>query len=151
MHKATLLTNDQDYIPLLDALSQYGMYVTLWYVKRKTNKELIYAADAKHPLNLYNFYSLTTKLFRKKFTIPSVTERNSTKGGADYQYIEEGTTHSNVEFRLYKWERGYAIVLPSQDPHSHSKYTHVRYHDLEILKRFIEYEYSIKVETEHGK
>lgn len=36
MHKATIITGDQDFKPLIDALVQEGMYVTLWCDTRRT-------------------------------------------------------------------------------------------------------------------
>src|SRR5258706_1794816 len=45
MEQATLLTGDLDFKPLLDALVQDGMDVTLWVEPGSASKELIHAAD----------------------------------------------------------------------------------------------------------
>ena len=47
MHKATLLTGDLDFKPLVEALIDDGMYVTLWYDPSSTSKELMYTVDAR--------------------------------------------------------------------------------------------------------
>jgi len=41
MHEATLLTGDNDFKPLVDALVHDGMFVTLWYPPDETSKELM--------------------------------------------------------------------------------------------------------------
>jgi uncharacterized LabA/DUF88 family protein len=52
MDAATLLTGDVDFKPLIDALVQNGMYVTLWYPPGETSLELQRAADTRRPLTL---------------------------------------------------------------------------------------------------
>lgn len=50
MHKATLLTNDLDFKPLIDALVQNGMDVELVFEPGFTNMDLISSADKKSPM-----------------------------------------------------------------------------------------------------
>lgn len=70
MHRATLLTGDVDFKPLIDALVQEGMFITLWYPPEETNPELIHAADSRTPLNMRALDSLLTPASRKIFQIP---------------------------------------------------------------------------------
>lgn len=49
MHQATLLTGDNDFKPLIDALVQDGLFVTLMYPPDETSRELMQAADARTP------------------------------------------------------------------------------------------------------
>lgn len=50
MHKATLLTGDGDFKPLVDAVVREGMHLTLWYPPGETSQELIDAADVRSML-----------------------------------------------------------------------------------------------------
>ena len=52
MHEATLLTGDLDFKPLIDALVQEGMHISLWYPKGKANHELVDAADSREALTI---------------------------------------------------------------------------------------------------
>jgi uncharacterized LabA/DUF88 family protein len=71
MHQATLLTGDNDFKPLIDALVQDGLFVTLWYPPDETSKELIQAADARRPLNVEVLGELLTTKSRAMFRIPT--------------------------------------------------------------------------------
>lgn len=53
MHAATLLTGDLDFKPLIDALVQEGMHVSLWYPKGRANYELVDAADSRRALTIW--------------------------------------------------------------------------------------------------
>ncbi len=50
MARCTLLTSDLDFKPLVDALVQEGMHVTLWH-GNKASRDLRRAADSLRPLN----------------------------------------------------------------------------------------------------
>jgi uncharacterized LabA/DUF88 family protein len=69
MHQAALLTADLDFKPLVDALVQDGMHVTLWYPRGKPNRELVYAADARHPLTFRNLHGWSTDEFQRFLTL----------------------------------------------------------------------------------
>jgi uncharacterized LabA/DUF88 family protein len=56
MNEATLLTGDLDFKPLIDALVQEGMFVTLWYPHGSTSKELIAAADRSQRFSISSVY-----------------------------------------------------------------------------------------------
>jgi uncharacterized LabA/DUF88 family protein len=72
MHKATLFTGDNDFKPLIDALVQDGMFVTLWYPPEETSRELMQAADARMPLTLLRTYDLLSIESRGRFKLPSM-------------------------------------------------------------------------------
>lgn len=57
MQAAALLTSDVDFRPLLDALVDEGMFVTLIYNPSNTSQELLGAADARLPLSCYQMWS----------------------------------------------------------------------------------------------
>ena len=54
MDSATLITNDLDFKPVLDALVQIGMYVMLWHRTSNIVSELTHSADHSLPLT-YEF------------------------------------------------------------------------------------------------
>lgn len=70
MHKATLLTGDGDFKPLIDALVQDGMFVTLWYPPDETSVELMQAADARKRLDMRALAGLLTDESRMRFALP---------------------------------------------------------------------------------
>lgn len=50
MEQATLLASDLDFEPLIDAMVQNGMTITLWHPTTKTVPELLHAADRVKPI-----------------------------------------------------------------------------------------------------
>lgn len=75
MHTATLLTGDNDFKPLIDALVREGMFIQLQYPPGETNAELVNAADARVPLTLRTLHSWLTEDSRERFVLPEVQNR----------------------------------------------------------------------------
>lgn len=147
MHKATLLTGDLDFKPLVDALVQDGMYVTLWHEPRSASKELVYAADELKYLSAKEIYQFCSKEFKEQFKIPGIshvnrniwdhmknpnTVRRGNVAGANVQLIETESDDS-------KWTM---IFDPS--PYSDVSPGNVLYvshpNDRELLERYVEYD-----------
>jgi len=72
MDKATLLTGDLDFKPLIEALVQDGMDVTLWFEPCSTSKELVYAADSQRELSITSLLPHTTPQFRQRHPVPNI-------------------------------------------------------------------------------
>jgi uncharacterized LabA/DUF88 family protein len=70
MLAATLLTGDADFKPLVDALVEMGMFVTLWYPQDETNDELIKSADTRVMLGWYDLQSVLTAQSQPRFILP---------------------------------------------------------------------------------
>lgn len=72
MQEATLLTSDLDFRPLIDALVQEGMEVTLWYPPGDTTRDLIVAADRRRVLDVQTINAALTPESRKVFSYPHI-------------------------------------------------------------------------------
>lgn len=73
MDEATLLAGDGDFTPLLDALSNEGMFVTLLHPPR-ASKELRAAADARRELTVRQIYDWLTPASQSKIgTFPTAS------------------------------------------------------------------------------
>lgn len=81
MDEITFIAGDQDFKPLVDALVKQGMYVRLWYEPRSASKELIFAADARLPLGIYDIHRLLTPACQKSLILPA----RYYQGGKDIQ------------------------------------------------------------------
>ena len=69
MEEAILLAGDLDFQPLLLALAQDGMPVTLYY-PWKASKELLRAALIRRPLDLQTVWPLATNDFLEQYPVP---------------------------------------------------------------------------------
>ncbi len=70
MQKTTLLAGDLDFKPVVDALVQEGMYVTLWYEPRSASKNLIYAADAQKIIDARVIWQMCSEEFKSRIPEP---------------------------------------------------------------------------------
>jgi uncharacterized LabA/DUF88 family protein len=132
MHKATLLTGDLDFRPLIEALVREGMYVTLWYPHGRPNQELLYAADSLFPLTPQTIFSWCTKDFQENHSFPQ-TGSAPGKNSEGMCMVGNWTPETGPECEIYQYEAGFRLVFPS----GHSDhYTAVVHSDLDIAKRF---------------
>jgi uncharacterized LabA/DUF88 family protein len=109
MHRATLLTGDNDFKPLVDALVQDGMFVELWYPVDETSQELMQAADARRPLNMVRLCELLTISSQSKFCLPrqDIVPSNFRVDG---KLLKQWTTDDEEDWRLYKSVFGNYVV-----------------------------------------
>jgi uncharacterized LabA/DUF88 family protein len=131
MHRATLLTGDLDFKPLVDALVQDGMFVTLWYPPNATSRELITAADARMRFDIQNAYGCATEAFRKKFTMPQGVCGPKEIHDAILQKSWQDASKGSAE--LYMRGGEHMLVFKDLNP---GYWSHFRHRDLEFLKKF---------------
>jgi uncharacterized LabA/DUF88 family protein len=142
MHKAALLTGDNDFKPLIDALVREGMFVTLIYPPGHTNKELINAADS-----------------RVGITLPTL--RGWLKEGHNFDVPMPINRHPSLEsgIQLKEWrEDGVRMVLCKDGGDflflrdgDESNRLNIRHSNLELLKLCCtEYGWKIDYDLEAG-
>lgn len=73
MEEASLLASDVDFKPLLDALVTEGMFVTLIYNPKSTNRELLASADARVPMTDRQIYNWLDDVSKTRVPFPSVS------------------------------------------------------------------------------
>jgi uncharacterized LabA/DUF88 family protein len=138
MHKATLLTGDNDFKPLIDALVQEGMFVTLWYPCGETSKELMNAADTRKRLGLLQLRDLLTSDSARDFSIPVATNMNPSvePGKSITEWVTGGVRYTlNMEQDEY-------IVLRDGDKLNR---LHLRHRDIELLRLYCKEEFDTEV------
>jgi uncharacterized LabA/DUF88 family protein len=129
MHQATLLTGDNDFKPLVDALVQDGMFVNLWFPVDETSRELMQAADARHPLSMLRLHDFLTAESRKIFNIPKQQNFSSN--------LPSGTELVSWELdgkRCGLFER-YGQYVVTRDADQDNR-LHIMHDNLELLKYF---------------
>ena len=131
MNEATLLTGDLDFKPLIDALVQEGMYVSLWYPKGRTNYELVDSADSRKAIKIHDVKAWFTHTFQVKVKLPALTQLNPPNLDPSWQHLET-VKQVTYEAFLYKRAGNYAALLPVD-----SDYYLYEHDDLEQLKFYI--------------
>ncbi|MDR6626938.1 NYN domain-containing protein [Caulobacter segnis] len=129
MQRATLLTSDVDFKPLLDALVQNGMFVTLWYPPGDTNRELINAADARRPLGFRELYNFTTAETQQRLPLPILSSKADVGSGMlDYARWSEGAS----ECRLCVRSGEYHLLVERSD----AQFQRVSHPDVLVLRAY---------------
>jgi uncharacterized LabA/DUF88 family protein len=129
MHEATLLTGDLDFKPLIDALVQQGMFVTLWYPPGTTSQELIAAADRSQRLSVVSIYDALAA--PRPFVIPKAYPGQ--KG--DYAPVLTMWPVDGGEAKLMK--DGETFVVATPDPNNPGYMTYYEHTDLAILRAYL--------------
>ena len=131
MDRATLLTGDLDFKPLIDALVSNGTYVTLWYPPKSTSKELIASADERRQLDVQSIYH-SIKVESRSFLVPHANAQpnRGAIGNLLCQWPLDGE-----EFSLWRTERDFVLEGPNPNPGYRAYYTHA---DPEVLRLYAE-------------
>jgi uncharacterized LabA/DUF88 family protein len=130
MERATLLAGDLDFKPLLDALVNNGMFVTLWFPPNKTNSELISAADQREQLDVRSIYPSLKPHSKLLFSIPTASgEANR----GDIGSILRAWTTEDGEFKLFSVGAQFVLAGPNPNPGACTYYTHS---DLRLLSLY---------------
>jgi uncharacterized LabA/DUF88 family protein len=139
MHEATLITGDLDFKPLIDALVQDGMYVSLWYPKGRVNYELVDAADSKLPLRFSIVQQWFTNRFNSKISIPATTQPKVPVIDNDWKSIDK--IAKNYEAFLYEKQGNFAAIVKNKDGEDFL----LKHNDLNQLKFYVEHVYGLDV------
>ena len=141
MAKATLLTADLDFKPLVDALVDNGMFISLWYPINKTNQELIQSADTSRKLDLSTIYEYSTVDFQKSHFIPKGKDIMG-KDLFNVTKIEDLKNKFGIKGELYEANDRpiYYLLFPTYfNPKAN---THLEFGNVEKLKEYFnEYSY----------
>ncbi|MBU2445481.1 MAG: NYN domain-containing protein [Bacteroidetes bacterium] len=140
MSKATLLTSDLDFKPLIEALVDNGMYINLWYPLNRTNIELIQSADSSKKLDLHAVYDYCTPSFKQSHYIP----KGSNKIGQDLFNVTKIGDIKNrfgIEGEIFKANDRLTHYLLFKTYYNEKAYTHLEFENIDKLKAYFD-EYS---------
>jgi uncharacterized LabA/DUF88 family protein len=82
MSELTFVAGDQDFLPLVEALVREGMFVNLLYERESGSTDLINAADARRPMDVYLLHSFLSSEFQDSHPLPRrySTQRTNLEG-----------------------------------------------------------------------
>ena len=138
MDRATLLAGDQDFRPVVEAVSREGMFITVWSEARSSSAELRSAADERLAFDLYTL----TQLAPHNWSLP-------------YQLPDHGYARSPI-YELSEWwmsgesgSRSFTIAKKPDgrfhafinEEHAPGVYEFFAHQDVEILKKFLQSAY----------
>lgn len=135
MNRATLLTGDLDFKPLIDALVDNGMFIDLLYPVNKTSSELIQAADSSDELNLEMIYQFSSGKFKSNHFIPSKVQ---VVGGVQFNStkIESIINSNGIEGELFRANDRDEYFLTYRFEANSNSFVHFSFNDVELLKKY---------------
>lgn len=142
MERATLLAGDLDFEPLLEAMVQNGMTVTLWHPTKKVVPELLHAADRVKPLMPSQIAEALEDSQKAVLKFPSVHLENINPLGAASSirsWQESGRGQAN----LYNLGGAYTAVFPYSGRDQRSLV--VNSPDLNLLRNYVDDSWGVTV------
>lgn len=141
--EARIITGDRDFKPLVDALIDIGVYVTVYYAKGHGAKELLEAADRAQEIRLSTWYQWTSDEFQNKYSVPNTFYSSSGPNpGPGYQVHREGL-FSGQPGVIWKTMKGqklvYRLIVPNFDGRDSALV--VDSHDLKKLENYFRLEF----------
>ena len=135
MHKATLLSGDLDFKPVVDAIIQDGMYVTLWSEKGSTSTALSFSSDARRELDIRTIHSFCTSDFQKRWPLPRglSSQHKSENNGV---LMKIGTMRGGVPIEKYRLNGTVKLIFPCSTNEGY--YTSLEHADESFLYKYFE-------------
>jgi uncharacterized LabA/DUF88 family protein len=133
MAKAILITGDQDFKPLVDALVDMGLHVHLFGDHRHTSRDLADAADFYRPLHLTQYHEFSSEKFKRAHPIPGW----STMGPEPPQLpLLKAGSIAGEKAALYRRDDGFLAYFAFRDV-----YVGSFFRDENVLCKFCEVEF----------
>lgn len=107
MKTAVLLTGDQDFLPLVEALVGLGKFVVLWGDRRATSGALADSADTYVPMGLAAYHRMAVQSERDRLPLPmgGSVDRNICKK------VREGTVGGMPAELFLRPKEDWAVVI----------------------------------------
>lgn len=140
MHRAALLTGDQDFRPLLEALVRDGMFVTVISERTSVSDELVWAADEFREMDLYGVHAWLATGNSGSLTLPD-RMLNFPRDKEPGQLLESGTTAQGKLARLFTLGEAFLVVTEISESTTHLH--ELSHGDRDWLKKVHEYHFGV--------
>ncbi len=132
MHRTAFVAGDQDFKPLVEAVVRDGTFIEIWYERSSASMDLLDAADARRPLDLYTFFDrYVDSAFNGLYPLP---ERGLSADRVAKLMVPERVGESaGARVELYRTHDGYTIV--QQEPADGQGPSYLTHDDPELLQR----------------
>ena len=119
MSKATLLSGDLDFNPVVESLVEEGMWVTLWCNPKSSSRKLIHAADQVRKFYIGSLYPALPEDTKQDCQIPS---HNRGKIAAIENPTKVGITSLNEKIEMHVGSERTNILIYRNESEDRSQY-----------------------------
>lgn len=127
---ATLLTGDQDFVPLAEALVALGIEVRVWCHRRSASHDLVRAADVRQSLTAHELVGMAPRAWQESISFPRLWQQQGLEASGD---VRRGRGPDGQEVLLFRSEKGFCIAHP--DPLNWGGWMHAESDDEALLGR----------------
>ncbi|MGE3752789.1 MAG: NYN domain-containing protein [Planctomycetota bacterium] len=127
---ATLLTGDQDFVPLALALVALGVEVKVWCHRRSASRDLLRVADVRLDLTSHQLVSMAPHAWRESIAFPRIWQQ---QGPYEGDVRQRGCGPDGQDVFFLKTDKGFTIVHP--DPLNWGGWMHAESTDEALLRR----------------
>lgn len=142
--RATLFAGDRDFVPLVSALVQHGIYVTVGYHPQSVAEELLDAADKRAEYDTVTLWGLATPQFKRRFPAPLrdfMAPPNFDKIISFDALIQSGTYKMEL-VKLYRSSsfraNSYLLCISSNDYYGSERYEVITHPDREVIMKLLD-------------
>lgn len=136
MSHATLLSGDLDFLPLVEALVQEGIYITIYCERSSASTDLVYAADARYFFDPSVILDWLVPLQKKAFDFPK--KLGIGQWLPEENLCRDGTSQDEFTVKLFRIKNKYTLIY-QQNPDS--SLIQVNSADESLLLKSFEYEF----------
>jgi hypothetical protein len=136
--RAVLFAGDRDFSPLVSALVQQGIYVTVGYHPRSVAEELLGAADDRIEYDTPRLWNLATPQFKRRYPDPEVGERGEDALSDPNAPVLRTAMFETEEARLYKNGDICRLYLPYTDEYKNKRYKYAYHHDETVIMKLLD-------------
>jgi uncharacterized LabA/DUF88 family protein len=137
MDRALLLAGDRDFVPLVLALVQQGIYVIVAYHPKSVSEELLDAADDRIEYDTPSLWRLTTPLFKTRYPAPISEILGGELSNPDDFVLHKGKVGTE-EIQLYTKAGDCQLHLPFTDEYGVNKVLRIRHRDRAVIDKLLE-------------
>jgi uncharacterized LabA/DUF88 family protein len=131
--RAVLFAGDHDFTPLVSALVQQGIYITVGYHPASIAEELLDAADERIEYDTCKLWYLTTPQFQRRFPAPQVGEMGDQALSDPSARVLKTGMFETEEARLYKDGGICRLYLPYIDVSGNKRYRYIFHQDETVI------------------
>ncbi len=132
-----LVAGDLDFKPVVDALVQDGMYVTLWYEKQTASQELIFSVDSREPIDIQRLFSWSKEAFRRSHSLPHAFVQGGDDAIKGFTLMKRGKMEDSLPIELYQNTEG-TLCFVFADTGNLGAKVFVQHNDRNTICKYVE-------------
>jgi uncharacterized LabA/DUF88 family protein len=135
--RVVLFAGDRDFEPLVSALVQQGVYVTIAYHPLSVAEELLDAADERAEYDTARLWDLAMPQFKRRYPAPGVGDRDDRPLSNPNAPLIRTGMFGTQEASLYRDDNLFRCYLSYLDPYANKRYQYFWHPDEAVIMKLL--------------